>query len=259
MVNELTWAHQERDNIEYVKNNKKDFKHGQIFIEFFENSTAVIESKRNELVKVAVSSIKLFNDENFRRKRRIRQLLKLYGDGSKKLQSEIEKKRKDYDDVRASFIDHMKLEAPAKYWQNRSKSANAARIIYLVAFLIALVSTICVFKFSIIPWLEPNVHAVVSKDKYPIFEVSAFVSLSAFSFWIIRLIARLALSSHHLKIDADERNIMMQTYLALIQGGGASENEREIILQTLFKPTSDGIVKEDPQIELPFLNAVRGK
>jgi hypothetical protein len=39
---------------------------------------------------------------------------------------------------------------------------------------------------------------------------------------------------------------MVQTYLALIEGGKLTNGEdRQLILQALFRPASDGIVKDE--------------
>ncbi|WOI45625.1 DUF6161 domain-containing protein [Acidovorax sp. BLS4] len=56
---------------------------------------------------------------------------------------------------------------------------------------------------------------------------------------------RLYLSAHHLRIDADERAVMVQAYLALTNEGKVTEAERVLVLGPLFRPTVDGIVKDD--------------
>jgi Family of unknown function (DUF6161) len=64
-------------------------------------------------------------------------------------------------------------------------------------------------------------------------------------FWYIRFMLKLYLSEHHLGIDADERAIMAETYLAFKNDGSVDEKDRALILTPLFRPSSDGIVKED--------------
>ncbi len=64
--------------------------------------------------------------------------------------------------------------------------------------------------------------------------------------WGIRLIVRMFLSHLHLATDAAERVVMTQTYLSLLDGKHLPNDEdRKLILQALFRPTSDGIVKDE--------------
>jgi hypothetical protein len=54
------------------------------------------------------------------------------------------------------------------------------------------------------------------------------------------------LSHLHLATDAGERVVMVKTYLSLIEGQGiASDGHRQLILQALFRPAADGIVKDE--------------
>ena len=54
------------------------------------------------------------------------------------------------------------------------------------------------------------------------------------------------LNHQHLGTDAAQRVTMVQTYLALIESDKLPKDEdRKLILQSLFRPGSDGIVKDD--------------
>ena len=70
--------------------------------------------------------------------------------------------------------------------------------------------------------------------------------------WVGRLLTRIYLSEQHLRHDAHEREVMTTTYLALTAEEAASDADRQIILNALFRNTPDGIVKEeggmDPQL-----------
>lgn len=70
--------------------------------------------------------------------------------------------------------------------------------------------------------------------------------VAVFTVWGVRLIVRLFLSHQHLYTDAEERITMVQTYLSLMQGEHlASRSDRQLILQALFRPASDGLVKDE--------------
>lgn len=77
-------------------------------------------------------------------------------------------------------------------------------------------------------------------------KVTTLVLIGIFGVWGIRLIVRMFLSNLHLMTDAQERAVMITTYLALGQTGDAVEKDhRTLILQTIFRPAPDGIVKDE--------------
>ena len=77
--------------------------------------------------------------------------------------------------------------------------------------------------------------------------------------WIARIVVRLFLSEIHLGMDARERVVMVDSYLALLnKDEGAIDNEhRTIILSALFRPTQDGIVKDDAAADPTLLGFIR--
>lgn len=64
--------------------------------------------------------------------------------------------------------------------------------------------------------------------------------------WATRIMSRIYMSEHHLAVDAGERATMATTYLALTNTRSADEKDRAVVLAALFRPTADGIVKDDP-------------
>jgi hypothetical protein len=59
-----------------------------------------------------------------------------------------------------------------------------------------------------------------------------------FVIWICRLVARQLQMNIAQRNDANERAVMTQTYLALLEQNKASENDRILILNALFRPTT---------------------
>lgn len=60
------------------------------------------------------------------------------------------------------------------------------------------------------------------------------------------MVVRIFLSQLHLAQDAAERTTMVTTYLSLLESKSVlSEEDRKIFLAAIFRPTSDGIVKDD--------------
>lgn len=63
--------------------------------------------------------------------------------------------------------------------------------------------------------------------------------------WTLRLIIRTMMAENHLAIDAKARSSMAHTYLALIKDNAAEKDDRPIILASLFRPVTDGLVRDD--------------
>jgi hypothetical protein len=81
------------------------------------------------------------------------------------------------------------------------------------------------------------------------------------AFWVIRLYSRLYLSREHLARDAEERVTMIETYLALVQHGRVKEDDLKFVLASIFRPTEDGLVRDDslPSPLLDLFQQGKGK
>ncbi|MDD3598475.1 DUF6161 domain-containing protein [Sulfuricurvum sp.] len=67
-------------------------------------------------------------------------------------------------------------------------------------------------------------------------------------FWIIRITVKIALSNLHLSEDAYERVVMIQTYLSFVKEGQISEDDKNLILSSLFRPSNIGIIKDESSV-----------
>jgi hypothetical protein len=97
-----------------------------------------------------------------------------------------------------------------------------------------------------------------------LFKAGAFAILTtSIAFWIGRVLLRIYLSNQHLATDAEERMTMVMTFLAMARKKVLADTDRPLILAPLFRPGSDGIVKDDtsPDTALAALlgNLVKGQ
>jgi hypothetical protein len=65
------------------------------------------------------------------------------------------------------------------------------------------------------------------------------------SLWFLRLQMKIFLSERHLALDAEERTAFSEAYLALLKEGSATRENETIILQSIFRPTQDGIINDE--------------
>lgn len=169
--------------------------------------------------------------------------------------------------VEDAYREQMGLKAPVEYWQTKASKHKTseiwARVWVLLFFPIALLGMAIAFNNTAVSLLNAA-QAAQAPGAAP-FPSAVFIIASAglascagLVFWVGRLLTKLYLSQHHLRQDADERATMTQTYLALIENNAASTEDRQVILNALFRNTPDGIVKEDGGLD-PSIAAALGK
>ena len=146
----------------------------------------------------------------------------------------------------------MSMQAPRTYWNNQLEShRDAARkakntflgvSIFVTILVIGLVSRLWYLTGGFTPSEVPLGMWVVTG------------ALLGLGFWVVRLFSRLYLSREHLTRDAEERVTMIETYLSLLERDHVSKEELRFVLAAIFRPTEDGLVKDDglptPLLEL---------
>jgi hypothetical protein len=146
----------------------------------------------------------------------------------------------------------MNLKAPVQYWEEKAKKHRNSTEKYASSLLIYSLFSFILLGLGLYN-LAQHLVDIANNDKPPAVYfvlVSVGVVLTTIIFWVARILTRLFLSQHHLTIDSEERAIMVQTYLALTANNLASTEERAIVLGSLFRPTADGIVKDDAAPDL---------
>ena len=78
----------------------------------------------------------------------------------------------------------------------------------------------------------------------PLELVSTILAISAISY-LIRFFAKQYSTQQHLYLEAEERKVMLLTYLALMNENKLKEQEdRKVALDTLFRPAQTGIFND---------------
>jgi len=157
----------------------------------------------------------------------------------------------DINAVKNSYEESMRLLGPVRYWTQKARAHGKSEFWAVVRLCIYFPIALGLLGWAFYEAFSLLLDGNPRKPDTPLpqatyFVVSAALLLvSTFAFWIGRLLTKLYLSEHHLRIDAHERAVMTTTYLALIRSGAASDTERTIILEALFRQSADGIVKDD--------------
>lgn len=164
---------------------------------------------------------------------------KYFKDTQNNILEHLTKHTADLDDLKKTYDQFMSLKAPVDYWFQKSKDHSASVSKFRNW-------TLGVGTLGGITLLGLMYCAAFSDTAINYWKVGFFVVLATLYFWTMRVLVKLLLSNIHLEGDANERVVMSQTYLALLrEQSGLNDNDKKLILSTLFRPSSSGIVGDD--------------
>jgi Family of unknown function (DUF6161) len=164
----------------------------------------------------------------------------------------------DLENIKDAYDKHMALAAPVEYWQSKQtrhfKWMCATGGLTAIAMLVVgwllhheLAEVSAKAAASAVAGSAKQEGVVGLLSALTTWRLGSFILLATLAFWVLRLLVRVFLSNMHLENDAAERVTMVKTYLAFTRHGqltGDSDN-LTAILAALFRPTGDGIVKDD--------------
>src|SRR5690606_11737236 len=78
-----------------------------------------------------------------------------------------------------------------------------------------------------------------------------YITFISFIAYAIKILAKLTMSTYHLSRDSEEREQLSYFYLALKKDSNVSDEERQLILQSLFIRSDTGLLKEDSSPTMP--------
>ena len=169
--------------------------------------------------------------------------------------NEVERYLKDkfntFEDLERAYKEKLKLEAPIDYWDKLNNEYNQKGKTWTIAAIST--SAIMMGLLMIILYNIPS-QLNVTLDRFNFQSLRATLILTvliSIGIYLIRLFVKLALSSYHLSRDAKERYQLTYVYLALINEGKISEQDRNIVLQALFSRADTGLLKGDSSPTLP--------
>ena len=156
--------------------------------------------------------------------------------------------------LRGLYDEQLKLEAPAKYWEELEGDYRKQGHVWAVGTGIAVgVLAIAVFKLVYLP------PEIFKSDRFTFsgFKGAVLVGgLISLFIYLINLMTRLAVSSHHLARDAKERYQLTRVYLALKKDGSITAEDRSVLLSAIFSRADTGLLKHDGAPEFPLAAAL---
>jgi hypothetical protein len=156
------------------------------------------------------------------------------------------------DNVTSTYDEKLALQAPVRYWTTKRRFHRLAREkigkwLTVGGIISALITCGALW------WLLGD-STTLKPPEY--WRLGLIIILLTVVFWSIRLGVKILLSHLHLEEDAAQRITMIQTYLSLMRRGQTTSAEDiKQILSALFRPTGDGLVKDEgmPTSVIDFL------
>lgn len=149
------------------------------------------------------------------------------------------------------YREKLRLEAPAKYWNDRATHLKKEGKNYL-NWLIGVSVIAAILLFTLLMLLGTDYFEAAFNDKIKGIKWSiilvTIVSLLAFA---IKILSKMIFSSFHLSRDAEEREQLTHFYLALKKDTTIEPEERQLILQSLFSRADTGLLKDDSSPTMP--------
>lgn len=170
----------------------------------------------------------------------------------------------EFERLQSLFEVQLRLRAPVKLWEKREvkhcKNSKNAMNKFIVAGGIAVCFGLLVpfffgdyiaNSFSQLICSTPATEGALAQGCARAFSAKGPVTITglllamSLLMWMARLQYRVHLSERHLALDASEKKAFAETYLAMKEGKDVSNNSEAIVLASLFRPTQDGIIRDD--------------
>jgi flagellar motility protein MotE (MotC chaperone) len=198
-------------------------------------------------------------------KRNNRQVTKNWTDKTvdmeEQFSTQLSENKQNLANLTETYESHMVLKAPVKYWSTKRKG-HAILIKrlrgWLVKSAIGGALAIGIGAYLLLPQFHPA-------DEIPWRQLGLFLLLSTFILWGVRLCVKLLLSNIHLEADAREREVMIQTFMAMMRHKesreGVTKENIAVVLAPIFSPSTSGVIKDDggPSSLTDFITRMTGK
>lgn len=204
------------DNHHHSKKLSGEFEHIQ---ESIKNIESEREKKFQEFLAEGKDEIKSFNSDS---------------------SIEISNARKEFDDLRKAYNEQLRLKSSVQYWNDKEVSHRKTMIrVGIATFVFAVGTGFLFYYFS-------KDIAPLKSEALETWRIGVLIVISTLGIWLTRLSSKIFISNLHLQTDAKERQTMMTTYLALSsEGETLPEGDRQLILQSLFRPSATGYIKDE--------------
>jgi hypothetical protein len=260
----------------YNNSNKNYFIGWHRAYEFFTQDADLIKRRNNEkqtLSRIRSEYLKKLLTTDKQVDDHIAQKEQLYIDKEKSISRLIKKKNTQYENWKSDnqnkfseflsssdkafkeleiiYKEKLKLEAPAKYWNDRAVKLKKEGKNWLKALITS--SVIAILSLGTVLYFISNgtLKDLFSSSGSAIRWSIVFITFVSFLAYGIRIFAKLTFSSYHLVRDAEEREQLAYVFLALKKEKNIDPTEQHLIMQSLFSRADSGLLKDDSSPTMP--------
>lgn len=155
-------------------------------------------------------------------------------------------------ELEETYKEKLKLEEPAKYWNERAEQLKKQG--WMALGIIVILVIITCWSLAEILWTAPSqiYESWFGEDKSAAIRWSIiYITLISFIAFCIRALTKVMFSSFHLARDCEERYTLTYFYLSLHKDNKVDEKDRQLIMQSLFSRAETGLLKDDSSPTMP--------
>jgi Family of unknown function (DUF6161) len=169
------------------------------------------------------------------------------------LVGEISGFKTDAENIKKAYVDFMRLEGPAEYWNIRAKACKDQGDKWAGWLITAIIIAIATFGSLMLAWLNRFNTGVNFNNLEGVVIIAITLSLFVFA---LKTLAKLTFSSYHLQRDSEEREQLTHLYLALANDNKVDAESRNIVLQALFSRSESGLLTGESSPTLPVQDII---
>lgn len=242
-----------KQNLSDIKESKDDFETNIVLP--IKSKLQQISDDSNEQYKEITTFIETKHNE-------IQQQFDEQSKGLKEFRSSIniwqEEKEARLNNLEETYKDKLSLEAPETLWYNRSKEYRGLARCWTGVLVVLVVALVVSLRELVIVIHEYSLDAV--KEIPFISKSFILVSVISFFVYIIRVLIKIVMSNHHLATEYEQKAALTRFYQALTYAGtDIAQEERIIIIHSLFSKTETGLVKTDSSNDVDAILSVLSK
>ncbi|MBC9797858.1 DUF6161 domain-containing protein [Sinomicrobium weinanense] len=183
---------------------------------------------------------------------------------AKKFDEEFDRHKIKMEEAEKFYKSELAVKEAVTYWTQKAKNHRIYSIVFGITSGLVMITTfisiICFGKYIIGLNLDApdgvGKKLLTQSGALQIWVYAVFLGALTLIVWIIRLLVKIFLSNLHLLSDAKERETMIMTYLAFEREEQVlSKEDKDLILPSIFRVSSNGIIKEDSSPN-PIMNIV---
>jgi hypothetical protein len=152
------------------------------------------------------------------------------------------------------YGEKLRLSKPAQYWEDTKSAYFRTGICWTVVTVAFTVGYLFFIRWIIfdIQKQESQLTKVIKNINFDTIKYGILLTLAiSVGIFLINLFTKLAISAFHLSRDANERLQLTHLYLALLNEKAVTQDERTIVLQSLFSRADTGLLKGDSSPTIP--------